>query len=72
MRNLEVIGEAAKGLSSELRARQPGIAWKSVVGLRDRLIHDYPGVDFEIVWRVVVHDLPALRKALDGELGELR
>ena len=58
IRNLEVIGEATKNLSSELRNRYPNVPWKSMAGVRDRLIHHYSGVDLEIVWNIVVVELP--------------
>jgi uncharacterized protein with HEPN domain len=67
IRNLEVIGEATKGLSTDLRTRHPDIPWRRIAGLRDRLIHDCPGVDFEIVWSVVQRHLPPLRKAMESE-----
>ena len=62
MRNLEVIGEAAKHLSEEPRKRAPGIDWKKIAGLRDILIHEYFGIDGEIVRDVVQHKLPTLEQ----------
>ena len=66
LRNLEVLGEAAKGVSDGLRRRHPGIRWKDMAGMRDRLIHDYPGVDLAIVWRAVAVELPKLRGQLQA------
>lgn len=66
-RNIEIIGEAAKRLSPELKARHPGIAWRRVAGMRDVLIHDYPGVEAEIVWGVVANHLPELKQAMQRE-----
>lgn len=60
IRNLEIIGEAAKKLSVDLRDRHPNIPWKKMAGTRDRLIHDYIGVDIEIVWQIVIAELSDL------------
>lgn len=61
IRNLEVIGEAVKNLSPALRARSPAIAWSRIAGMRDVLIHEYFGVDLQIVWSVVENRLPGLQ-----------
>ncbi|MBX9660189.1 MAG: DUF86 domain-containing protein [Nitrospiraceae bacterium] len=70
VRNLEVIGEAAKHLPEEARKRTPGIDWKKIAGLRDILIHEYFGIDGEIVWDVVQHKLPTLETAVTLMLNE--
>jgi uncharacterized protein with HEPN domain len=62
---LIVIGEAVKGLSPEFRASVPSIPWKSVAGMRDRLIHDYRNWDLEEIWRTVQNRVPELLKAID-------
>ncbi|MSR78514.1 MAG: DUF86 domain-containing protein [Candidatus Omnitrophica bacterium] len=61
VRNFEVIGEAAKQVSETLKQTSPQIPWKRIGGLRDVLIHNYMGVDFEEVWRIVERDLPDLK-----------
>ena len=61
IRNLEVIGEATKNLSGELREANPGIPWRQIAGMRDVLIHDYLKVNLNRVWRTVITDLPPLR-----------
>ena len=58
MRNLEIIGEAVKGLSSEFRKNHQGVPWQDIAGMRDRLIHDYAGVNWDIVWDVLQTKLP--------------
>jgi uncharacterized protein with HEPN domain len=64
IRKLEIIGEAVKQLSDATKDRRPEIPWKQIAGMRDRLTHDYFGVDPALVWRVVERDLPALKGAV--------
>ena len=60
IRNLEIIGEASKNLSEEFRKTQTEVPWKSISGMRDKLIHDYFGVNVDIVWGVVTEALSRL------------
>ena len=62
MRSLEIIGEAAKKVPLEFRAQYPAVEWRAMTGMRDRLIHDDFGVDYELVWDVVCMRIPELRK----------
>lgn len=62
IRNLEIIGEAAKNIPDDFRNKHPEISWKAVAGMRDKLIHDYFGVNLNTVWEVVDRDVPALRE----------
>ena len=70
IRQLEIIGEATKHLSPELREKYPKIPWEDIAGMRDKLIHHYFGVDLEVVWDTVEKDLPALKKNVKKILGE--
>lgn len=63
-RSLEIIGEAVKLIPDEFRSKHPEIDWKAFAGLRDKLIHHYFGVDYALVWDVVVHELPDLKAKL--------
>jgi uncharacterized protein with HEPN domain len=64
IRNLEIIGEATKRLSSTFKSKNTEIPWRSIAGLRDILIHDYMGVDLETVWNVTEKDLPKLKEQI--------
>jgi len=70
LRSLEVIGEATKNLSFEFREKHPEIEWRKVAGLRDKLIHHYFGVKWEIIWDVVINELPAIGHEIEEMLRE--
>ncbi len=65
VRNIEIIGEATKNLSDDFRELHPTIPWKNLAGMRDKLIHDYFGVNIDIVWGVLTEDLPKLVKQIE-------
>lgn len=65
IRQLEIIGEATKQLSRELRAQYPDVPWRRMAGLRDVLIHEYFGVDLAAVWQLTQSELPQLRKRVE-------
>ena len=71
VRSLEIIGEASKRVSAELKALHPSVPWRTIGSMRDRLIHDYFGVDLAIVWEVVRSDLPALKANIEAILSTL-
>ncbi|MBF8280731.1 MAG: hypothetical protein HW383_504 [Candidatus Magasanikbacteria bacterium] len=64
VRNLEIIGEAANRISSDLRVRHSGIPWEKMVSIRNKVIHEYAGVDLQILWQTISEDLPDLEKRI--------
>lgn len=71
VRSLEIIGEAAKHLPEELRQHHPMIEWRSITGMRDRLIHAYFGVDYELVWDVIVNKILPLQQEVERMIREI-
>ena len=69
MRDLEIIGEAAKHIPADVRAQHPQVEWRKIAGLRDVVIHEYFGVDLEIIWDIVTREVPVLVQHLQRILG---
>jgi uncharacterized protein with HEPN domain len=65
IRNIEIIGQAVKGISDTTRTLEPMVPWRQIAGMRDKLVHEYFGVDLALVWDVVERELPALRPQLE-------
>ena len=68
VRSLEIIGEATKQIPADLKAKWHSINWKNMAGMRDRLIHDYMGINYNIVWDVVVNKIPELTGQIEEVL----
>lgn len=70
VRSLEVIGEATKKIPADIKLRWSEIAWKNIAGMRDRLIHDYMGINYFIVWDVARNIIPGLREQIDNVISK--
>ena len=70
VRNLEIIGEATKNLSGNLRKSHPKIPWKDLMGMRDKMIHHYFGTNYEIVWTIAKEELGALLAQIERILAK--
>jgi len=73
VRSLEIIGEASKKIPADVKLKLHTISWKNMAGMRDRLIHDYIGINYHIVWDVIYNKIPELEKqiadAIDDQKG---
>lgn len=68
IRNFEIIGEASKNIPEEIKTQHPDIPWKEMAGMRDKVIHEYFGVDFDIVWKTISTRLTSLKESLSNIL----
>ena len=71
VRSLEVVGEAANKLPEHIRDRYPAVSWDEIIGMRNRLIHEYFGVDLDIVWQTIEEDLEPLETAVKRMISEM-
>ena len=68
VRELEIIGEAVRKLSDDIKTANPDLSWRDIEGMRNKLIHEYFGVEMKIVWKTVESNLPVLKKTAQGLL----
>lgn len=65
VRSIEIIGEAVKNVPDDFKQKYANIDWKPIAGMRDKLIHRYFGIDYDIVWDVVINEIPVLQKEVN-------
>lgn len=68
IRNLEIIGEASKNVPASIKSKYPELPWKQMYGLRNFVVHEYFGIDFENIWKIISDDLPQNTKDLEALL----
>ncbi len=72
IRNLEIMGEAVKHLPASFKKRYPFVEWKKIAGLRDILIHEYFGIDYQLLWDIVKNKVPVLASQIEKVLQDLK
>ena len=70
VRNLAIIGEAARNIPEEIKSRNPKVAWSEAIGMRNKVTHEYFGVDEDILWKTIKEDLPVFKKQITKILEE--
>jgi uncharacterized protein with HEPN domain len=71
IRNFEIIGEAVKNISKNLKTKYNNLQWKEIAGMRDKVIHFYFGVNWDIVWKAAKNSLPQLKEKIEGILKKI-
>jgi len=71
IRNFEIIGEATKKIPEEIKKKYPQVPWKTMAGMRDKLIHEYFGVNLKVLWRTIKEDLSSLKPLIEEVLRKL-
>ncbi|HEX7320613.1 MAG TPA: DUF86 domain-containing protein [bacterium] len=72
IRSMEIIGEAAKNIPSTIKDKYPDVPWKKMAGMRDKLIHEYFGVDLDIVWDSATKEIPAVKPLIEKILKKMK
>ena len=72
IRRFEIIGEAVKNIPARVKNKYKEIPWKEMAGMRNKLVHEYFGVNTEVVWKTIKHDIPDLKKKVDALLKNLK
>ena len=72
VRNLSIIGEAAINMPKEIKTKNPDVAWKEIKGMRNKVVHEYFGIDEDILWKTIQEDLPIFKKQIDKLLRNIK
>ena len=72
IRKLEIIGEAGKNIPDDVRTQYPEVPWAKIIGLRNRLVHDYANVDEEVIWNIVKLRLPEIKPHIEMAIKEVK
>lgn len=72
VRNFEVIGEAANRVEDEVKKKYPKVEWRRIIGLRNRIVHEYFGIDFNIVWMIIEENLKTFKAEIEEIIGEIQ
>lgn len=64
VRNLSIIGEAVRNIPKDMKAKNPEVAWNEIKGMRNKVVHEYFGIDEEILWKTIQNDLPIFKKQI--------
>ncbi len=68
LRNLQTLAESAKRLSDDIKRKEPDVNWKKIIGFRNIIVHDYLGLDLDLVWSIMEYDLPTLKSAIEKHI----
>jgi uncharacterized protein with HEPN domain len=71
LRNFKILGEAAKHVPERIRTRYPDVPWKAMAGMQDKLIHEYFGVRFDVIWETIKERLPELKRVITNVLEDM-
>ena len=72
IKSLEIIGEAVKKIPTTLKKKHPDIPWRQISGMRDKLVHEYFGINIKVVWKTIVEDIPPLKPLMGKMLANLK
>jgi len=72
VKQIEIIGEAANAITNETKALFTDLEWKQIIGMRHILVHEYFGIDFDLIWQVVINDLPVLKNKILNAISTIR
>ena len=72
VKQIEIIGEAANYITPEIKATFSDLEWTQIIGMRRILVHEYFGMDFELIWQVIINDLPILKEKIETVINSIQ